>query len=120
MHSSSPTRQFTYDEPKPKDMINGLIDFLNDKVDHQNPTEYMIAECFPHERLENYEPKAYHIINLEMEQENGIVYCYDLIGKLKNQKYILSGFCTDSVLYIGYQENKVTISFDDGYIQIYY
>ena len=111
-----------YNEPTPDQMIDELIDFLDDKVSYQNPTSYTIIEYFPLNKPEPYTSKVYNLINLTMEKEDGMVVSGDITDKFPNLEYILSGFLVNSIIYIGFQihDNKVTISFDDGYIQIKY
>lgn len=54
-------------------------------------------------------------------KEDGQIFCSDAEGKLlDDMALVLNGFLVDSIIYIGFQENSITISFHDGYIRIYY
>ncbi|MDF2820181.1 MAG: hypothetical protein K0R15_622 [Clostridiales bacterium] len=41
---------------------------------------------------------------------------------LEDTSLVLNAFLVDSVIYVGFQDSEdlITISFNDGYIQIYY
>ena len=112
----------TYNEPTPDQMIDELIDFLEDKSSYQNPTLYTIIEYFPLNKPEPYTSKVYNLTNLTMEKENGTVISSDMNCIFPNLQLALSAFLVDDILYIGFQnnDNKLTISFAYGYIQIKY
>jgi len=99
-----------------------VINFLNKLKNKKKPKQFVILEYFPLKKPENYTPKEYELYNLTMEVENGIVVTGDKDDKIyEDDTRVLIGFCVSSIIYIGFQNNDhMTISFSDGYIQIYY
>ena len=100
------------------EMIEDLIHFLEEHENWQNPRPYGIAECFGDKA-----PREYILYNLTLERDGDIVNGLDLDNKLSEDPCrVLNQFLADDVIYIGFQtsKNMITISFDSGYIRIYY
>lgn len=100
------------------ELLSYLMQFLEENVNWQTPKRYTITEYFAKCGMCTYE-----LYNLIMEYEDGIVFCSDAEEVLlENNTYVLNGFLTESVIYVGFQkyETMITLSFDDGYIRICY
>lgn len=111
-----------YEEINQEENIFILIDFLNENILRYGTKEYTIVEYFPIDEPKDYIPNVYKLTNLTMEYENNIVFSDSADNKLPDMSLALTLFQIDSVIYIGFQnnDNKITISFDNGYIQIHY
>jgi len=111
-----------YEEAHTKEVIDYLLQFLNKHYNKKHPKLYTVIEYFPLKKKLPYEAKIYELYNIAMEIENGIVVSSDADEKIYEDKTrVLIGFCVDSIIYIGFQGgDHITISFSDGYIQIYY
>ena len=111
--------------------IQSLKRFLDDKDSWENPTKYRVIEYLPPVNFKNYIPRMYEITNLVITDiEAGTVFCN---GYLDNEDimlfdnlihngitYGLNIFLLDDVIMIGINDGKITISLNDGYIQIFY
>lgn len=105
-----------YDKQLVRSNATNMIKFFNklSKDDH-NPTLYYITEYFEKHGLRQYE-----LYNLKIYKHNGIVTGYDAEERLlEDSTYVLNAFAVKSIEDISQQgDNQITISFEDGYIQI--
>lgn len=111
--------------------IQYLKQFLDEYDNWENPNTYTVLEYFPPKNSTSYFPTVYNITNLVITDiEDGVVICD---GYLENEDVMLfdnmvengiihnlNTFLVDDIIMIGMNEEHVTISFDYGYIRIYY
>jgi hypothetical protein len=135
MHSTSELFTELIESPFPSlaaiQDLDKLLIRLNSTV---NPHKYIITEYFPYsdkdifenkKSVDNYSPVEYGLTNLITHIEEGIIVCSDDEDYLESNMYnnndlVLQAFLLSKVCYVGFQENQVIISFDDGYIMINY
>jgi hypothetical protein len=100
------------------EMLDDLISFLDEHESWQNPRPYGICEYFG-----DKEPREYILYNLTLERDGDIINGLDGYNRLHEEPYcVLNQFLADSVIYIAFQSSQdmITISFEMGYIRIYY
>lgn len=107
-----------------------LKEFFNKRYNLDNPLEYTILEYFPKNKDNylKYRSNSYKLYNITLEVENdGVVYFNDYKNVLSTAMYSnsplpLQAIMIDKIVYIGLQEreNKITITLNNGYIQIKY
>ena len=111
--------------------IQSLKQFFDERDSWENPNKYTVLEYFPPENSVNYSPTVYNITNLVITDiEDDIVICDGYLDKedvmLFNNMidndiiYNLNTFLMNNIIMIGMDEEQITISFDYGYIRIYY
>jgi len=111
--------------------IQSLRQFLDERDNWENPSKYTVLEYFPPENGVNYSPTRYNVTNLVITDiEDGIVICDGYLDEedimLFNNMgendviYNLNVFTVDNIIMIGMNTEYITISFDNGYIRIYY
>jgi hypothetical protein len=112
-----------YVEPDILPSVERLVNFINNKHDWLNPTEYLLVEYFPNENeLYNYKHLGYKLLNLSMNIDDDVLYSSDDEDILSIYGCHLLSFKVHDVIYIAFQsdDNMITISFDSGFIRIYY
>ena len=113
--------------------IQSVKELLDEMVSYQFPKLYHIEEYNPPEdkgKQKYYSSTRYDIYNLNMEIEDGIVYCD---GYLDNEDTtllyqmvendiirVLNMFAIDDIIMIGIINKVITISTSFGYIRISY
>lgn len=111
--------------------LQSIKQFLEDKDSWENPTHYTILEYFPPDSNPDYTPRIYEITNLRITDiEAGVVICDGylnaddvmLFGNLIDNgiAYGLSIFSVDDVIMISMDGEKITVTMNTGYIQIFY
>jgi hypothetical protein len=108
--------------------VRSLLDELRSE---QNPHTYTVIEYFPRNNNSDYKPRIYEIINLVITDiEANTVICDGYLeaedsmlfdNMIDNDiSYNLNVFLIESIIMIGINKCKITITFDSGYIQILY
>lgn len=117
--------------------ITTLSKILDELENWQSPHKYIVTEYFPYndkdvisgkKNIDNHQPNTYELYNIKMEIENdGVIYCDDAEGILEEAMYNstplpLQTLIMDKIIYIAFQKewNRVTISFNDGFLRINY
>lgn len=111
--------------------IQSLKQFFDERDSWENPSKYTVLEYFPPENSVNYSPTVYNITNLVITDiEDGIVLCDGYLNKenimlfdnmVDNGEFRnLNTFLMDDIIMIGMDKEHITISFNYGYIRIYY
>ena len=101
--------------------IISVAKFISNLNNFTTPHKFDIIEYFPIGKPTPFIPNIYSLYNLTMEIENSDVFSGDQDDKIYDDKTrVLIGFCISSIIYIGFQNGHLTITFEDGYIQIYY
>lgn len=103
-----------------EDSMNKLISFLGENDNWQTPHRYIIQEYFPFNKPKGYKSNVYELDNLTMICEDGMVFSNDIEDKLLESYHVITMFLVESIVWIGFQKEYITISFADGYIRIYY
>lgn len=111
--------------------IQSLKQFFDERDSWENPSKYTVLEYFSPENSVNYSPTVYNVTNLVITDiEDGIVICDGYLDKEdimlfnnmidNGEFYNLNTFLVDDIIMIGMDEEQITISFNYGYIRIYY
>jgi hypothetical protein len=113
-----------YTEPDILPSVEQLIDFLENNEDWLNPTRYFVLEYFPKENedVEKYKPTVYELLNIRAYLDDNVIYSSDELGVLLKNKHTLLSFRVQDIIYIAFQtdNNMITISFDNGFIRLFY
>ena len=111
--------------------IQSLKQFFDERDSWENPSKYTVLEYFPPKNDVDYSLTVYNITSLVITDiEDGIVICDGYLNKddimlfnnmIDNGEfYNLNTFLTDDIIMIGMDGEQIAISFDYGYIRIYY
>lgn len=117
-----PLPPFMFMEDCTKDVALDIVDFLNDYNNSNRESEklYHIVEYFP--KLK--EPiKKYTVSNLSMIYDETLECLISSdINDILSTKHSLYAMLIKSIDFVGFQKmgNRITLTLDDGYIQIFY
>lgn len=112
-----------------KQIDDFVLFFLERNVLHKKNV-YKVIEYFPREEddIETYVPLMYEVTNLTFEYDKKADWIMgeDAEEEMANSNFkpypTLNAFMRESLIYIGFQEyyRKVTLTFDHGFVQIFY
>lgn len=104
--------------------ISYLTEKLEELENWQNPKKYLIYEFFATDKRDPF-ANTYEVYNLNIEEEQGMVFADDSEEYIKNNKVWLTSFSLEELVYCSIHSSGeyITLTLSgqtyDGFIRIY-